>query len=106
MIRGTGSGSPLTATMKFSIQHQRAVTGNDIVVGIEAEAEEQISRVTTTLDGSDLGDDALDPPSVSYERQFLRAGGASPRVQHQLTVLVTDQDGKTKSVDRRWEDAI
>ncbi len=58
--------------MKFSIQHQRALVGNGLVVGIEAEAEERISRVTITLDGFDLSDDAIDPPSVSCERQFLR----------------------------------
>jgi len=90
--------------MKFSIQHQRAVVGNDLVVGIEADAEERISRVTITLDGFDLGDDAIDPPSVSYERQFLQVGDASPHTQHQLTVLATDPDGKTKSADRRWQD--
>ena len=90
--------------MKFSIQHQRAVFGNDIVVGIEAEGEEQISRVTTTLDGFDLIDDALSAPCSSYERQFPRAGDASPNRQHELTVVVTDLNGGTKSADHRWED--
>jgi len=81
--------------MKFSIQHQRAPIGNDIVVGIEAEGKERISRVTTTLDGFDIGDEVLNPPGVSYEHQFPRAGEARPELQHQLTV---------KSADRRWED--
>jgi hypothetical protein len=90
--------------MKFSIQHQRAVVGNDLLIGIEAEGKEQISRVTTTLDGFDVGDDALDPPAVSYEHQFLQAGAASPHLLHQLTVVVTDPEGKVKSADRRWED--
>ena len=45
--------------MKFEIQHQRAPIGNDIVVGFEAEGKEQISRVTTTLDGFDLGDECI-----------------------------------------------
>jgi hypothetical protein len=90
--------------MKFSIQHQRAVFGNNIVVTIEAEGEEQISRVTTTLDGSDLADEVMDSPSVSYEQEFHQAGNANADLQHQLTVLVTDPDGKTKSADRRWAD--
>lgn len=90
--------------MKFTIQHQRAVAGNDIVVGIEAEGSEQIARVTTTLDGFDLADDPLDPPSVSYERQFLQAGDASPHREHQLTVTVSDPAGQMKSADRRWQD--
>jgi len=90
--------------VKFTIQHQRAVAGNDIVVGIEAEGNEQIARVTTTLDGFDLADDMLDPPSVSYERQFLQAGDASPHREHQLTVTASDPGGQMKSADRRWQD--
>ena len=64
--------------MKFSIQHQRSIAGNDITVGIEAEGDQVISHVTTTLDGFDIGDDDLVPPSSSYEYQFLQAGDASP----------------------------
>ena len=90
--------------MKFSINHQRSLVGNDLVVEIEAEGEERISHVTITLDGFNLSDDAIDPPGVSYERQFLQAGDASPHLQHQLTVLAADPDGKIKSADRRWQD--
>ena len=86
--------------MKFSIQHQRSLLGDDLVVGMEAEEEERISRVTIILDGFDLGDDAIDPPSVSYERQFLQTGDASLHMQHQFTVLARDPDCKTKSADR------
>jgi hypothetical protein len=90
--------------MKFSIQHNRSLAGNDITVGLEAEGNEVISHVKTTLDGFDIGDDEIDPPSVSYERQFLQAGGASPHLSHELIVTVTDSSGNTKSADRRWED--
>lgn len=89
--------------MKFSIQRNRAIAGNDIIVGVEAEGE-AISHVTTNLDGFDIGDDDVDPPSVSFERQFLQAGDASPHLQHRLVVTVTDPQGNTKSADRRWED--
>ena len=89
--------------MEFSTQHQRSLLGDDFVVGMEAEEEERISRVTITLDGFDLTDDAIDPPGVSYEHQFLQAGDASPHMQHQLTVLATDPNGKTKSADRHWQ---
>lgn len=54
--------------MNFAIQHRRAVAGNDITVGVEAEGDQVISHVTTTLDGFDPGDDDLEPPSSSYER--------------------------------------
>jgi hypothetical protein len=90
--------------MKFAIQHQRAVAGNDITVGVEAEGDQVISHVTTSLDGFDLGDDDLNPPSSSYERQFLQAGDASPHRDHELVVTVTDAQGKTTRADRRWQD--
>jgi len=63
--------------MKFSIQHQRSLLGDDLVVGMEAEEEERISRVTITLDGFDLSDDAIDPPvfrtNASSCRQAMQA---------------------------------
>lgn len=90
--------------MKFSIQHQRSVAGNDITVGIEAEGDQAISHVTTTLDGFDIGDDDLVPPCSSYEHQFLQAGEASPHQTHELVVTVTDSEGRVTSADRRWED--
>jgi hypothetical protein len=90
--------------MKFSIQHQRSIVGNDITVGIEAEGDQIISRVTTTLDGFDLGDDELNPSCASYGRQFLQVGEASPHLDHELIVTVTDGQGKQVSADRRWQD--
>jgi hypothetical protein len=91
--------------MKFSLQHNRALAGNDITVGVEAEGNEVIAHITTNLDGFDIGDDELDPASVSYERQFLQAGDATPLSQHELIVTVTDTQGNTKTADRRWQDA-
>jgi hypothetical protein len=91
--------------VKFSIQHNRAVAGNDITVGLEAEGNEVISHVTANLDGFDIGDDEVAPASVSYERQFLQAGDASPHLQHELIVTVTDSQGNAKTANRRWEDA-
>ena len=90
--------------MKFSIQHQRSVAGNDITVGIEAEGDQAISHVATTLDGFDIGDDDLAPPCSSYEHQFLQAGEASTHQTHELVVTVTDSEGRVTSADRRWED--
>jgi hypothetical protein len=91
--------------MKFSIQRQRAITGNDLVVGIEAENDELIARVACTLDGFELGVDELDPPSVSYERDFSRVGNAGPHVMHELKITATDPNGKTKIAVRKWEDS-
>jgi hypothetical protein len=90
--------------MKFTIQRNRAIAGNDITVGIEAEGNEVIAHVTTNLDGFDIGDDEVDPPSVSFERQFLQAGDASPHLEHRLVVTVTDSQGNTKSAARLWQD--
>ena len=91
--------------MKFSIEHRRAIAGNDITIGIEAEGDEVIARVIANLDGFEIGDDEIDPASVSYERQFLQVGDASPLMQHELLVTVTDTQGNTKTADRRWQDA-
>jgi hypothetical protein len=91
--------------MKFSIQHQRSIVGNDISVAIESTQDQLISHVTTTLDGFDIGDDELKPPCVSYERKFLQKGDASPHLEHDLMVTATDAQGKTTSADYRWEDA-
>jgi hypothetical protein len=90
--------------MKFTIQRNRAIAGNDITVGIEAEGNEVIAHVTTNLDGFDIGDDEVDPPSVSFERQFLQAGDASPHLEHRLVVTVTDSQGNAKSAARLWQD--
>ena len=90
--------------MKFSIQHQRAIVGNDISVAIETEGDQLISHVTTTLDGFDIGDDELESPSVSYERKFLQKGDASPHLEHDLVVTATNTQGKAISADHRWED--
>jgi hypothetical protein len=91
--------------MKISFKHQRALAGNDLTVGVEAEGKERISHVTITLDGFAIVDDGVDPPGVSYERQLLQAGDASPLLPHQLTITITDPEGNISSADRRWEDA-
>jgi hypothetical protein len=92
--------------MKFSTQHQRAITGNDLVTGIEAENEELLARVACTLDKFELGTDELDPSSVSYERDFSGVGDAGPHTEHELKITVTDPNGKTKIAVRRWEDPV
>jgi hypothetical protein len=92
--------------MKFSTRHQRTITGNDIVVRVEAEGKELIAKVTTALDGSEIGADALELPGVSYEREFSRVGSAGPHMEHDLTITVADADGKTKIVVRKWADAV
>jgi len=92
--------------MKFSTKHQRVITGNDIVIGIEAEGEELISRVTTTLDEFELGSDQLEPASVSYEREFPRVGSAGPQMEHELKITAANPDGKTKVAVRKWTDSV
>jgi hypothetical protein len=92
--------------MKFSTQRQRAIAGNDLVIGIEAERDELIARVACVLDGAELGSDELDPPAVSYQRDFSHVGNAGPRMAHELKITVTDSDGKAKVAVRRWEDSF
>ena len=81
--------------MKFSIQHQRSIVGNDISVAIESEGDQLVSHVTTTLDGFDIGDDELERPGASYERKFLQKGDASPHLEHDLVVTATDTRRRT-----------
>lgn len=90
--------------MKFSIQHRRSVMGNDIDVAVDSEGDNLISHVTTTLDGFDIGDDELDSPCASYQRQFLQAGDTSPHLAHKLAVQVRDMQGKTIAAEALWED--
>jgi hypothetical protein len=92
--------------MKFSFQRQRAVAGNDLVIGVEAENDELIAHVACTLDGFEVGTDELDPPAVSYERSFPGVGSAGPRKEHTLKITATDPNGKTKIAVRRWEDSV
>ncbi|HLE24434.1 MAG TPA: hypothetical protein VI935_02150 [Thermodesulfobacteriota bacterium] len=44
--------------------------GNDITVKVNAENKERISSVQTKPDRFTIGKDALNPPNVSYERNF------------------------------------
>jgi len=92
--------------MKFSTQRQRTIIGNDLVIGIEAEDDELIACVACTLDGFELGTDNLDPPGVSYERDFPRVGNAGAHMAHELKITVTDPNGKTKIAVRKWEDPV
>lgn len=58
--------------MKFAISIQRALSGNDIDVQIDAEGDETISAVTCTLDGMEIGsDDLADTPVASFHRSFF-----------------------------------
>ena len=66
--------------MKFNIAVQRALMGNDLDIQIDADGDEQIVRVTYTLDGFDLdGDDYTDNPVVSSHRTFSQAGDAGAK---------------------------
>jgi hypothetical protein len=92
--------------MNFQIKHQRGIVGNDLVVGIEAEAGELVARVESELDGFHLGTDDLEPPAVSYEREFPGVGDGRPHREHELKVTVTDPEGKTKIAFRKWVDPV
>ena len=92
--------------MKFTINHARAVAGNDIYVGVQADDGKTIASVRTELDGIELATDELSAPSDSYERTFSRAGTAGPHAQHTLIVTAELTDGTDHSSTSIWSDPI
>ena len=92
--------------MKFTLNHSRALTGNDISVDVEAEGEEAIQRVETKLDGFSVGEDELENSSDSYQRVFSGAGEAGPGTEHTLVVTVEQGDGKVHSSTCIWTDPV
>ena len=91
--------------MKFTIAFQRALTGNDVDVQIDAEGEEMISAVTSSLDGFEIGsDDLAETPVLSFHRTYSRVGDAAPGKDHKLLVEVTGKDGVVRRATRMWTD--
>lgn len=93
--------------MKFNIAVQRALMGNDLDIQIDADGDEQIVKVSYTLDGFVLADDDYtDNPVVSSHRTFSQAGDAGPKMLHKLIVQVQGPaDEPTKSGSRVWNDS-
>jgi hypothetical protein len=91
--------------MKFTVNHARALMGNDISVRVEADEGKAIQRVQTELDGFELANDQLADPSDSYERTFLGAGTAGPGTEHTLVVSVEQDDEKIHSSTSIWADS-
>ena len=92
--------------MKFTINHGRAIEGNDIYVSVQADSGKSIASVRTELDGIDLADDQLSSPSDFYEHTFPRAGAAGPNSQHSLIVTAELTDGTAHSATSMWSDPI
>jgi hypothetical protein len=92
--------------MKFTINHARAIEGNDIYVSVQADDRKSIASVRTELDGADLADDELSSPSDFYEHTFRRAGSAAPGMQHTLIVKAELADGTAHSSTSIWSDLI
>jgi hypothetical protein len=92
--------------MKFTITCQRAFSGNDIDLQIEAEGEETISAVNCSLDGAEIGsDDLMETPVVSFHRSFPQAGEARPGETHKLTVEVRGKaEEPSRFAARIWTD--
>jgi hypothetical protein len=89
--------------MQFSVSHTPDVMGNEIVLSVLREGTELISRVVTNLDGFTLGDDALDPASVSYGRTFANAGHFPKN--HKLIITATTTNGDQQSHTEQWNDS-
>ena len=92
--------------MRFTLGHSRAVMGQDISVAVEGGEGQIVRLVETDLDGFTLGQDTLDLPSVSYEREFRQAGDAAPGMDHKLTVVASDDQGRQERATRIWTDDI
>lgn len=92
--------------MKFTINHARAIAGNDIYVSVQADTGKPIASVRTQLDGIDLANDELSPASEFYENTFSRAGSAGPNMQHTLIVTAELTDGSDHSSTSIWSDQI
>ncbi len=92
--------------MKFTVNHARAIEGNDIRVSVQADDGESIASVRTELDAIKLANDELSAPSDSYERTFSRAGTAGPHSQHTLIVTAELTDGAAHSATSIWSDPI
>jgi hypothetical protein len=92
--------------MKFTINHARAVAGNDIYISVEADDGKSITSVRTELDGFELANDQLAAPSDFYEHTFSRAGSAGPNTQHTLIVTATLNDSTDHSSTSIWSDQI
>ena len=91
--------------MNFEITPVRDVLGTDVNVKVEAEASEEIARITVQCDDKTLCEDELDPPEVSYDRSFRDAARYTPGYLHKLIVIASLKDGSQKVASKRWTDA-
>jgi len=92
--------------MKFTINHARAVAGNDIYVSVEADDGKSITSVVTQLDGFELANDQLSAPSDFYEHTFPHVGDAGPNTRHTLIVTTVLNDSTDHSSTSIWSDQI
>ena len=91
--------------MQFTLTTQRRSIGQTIQVEIGSALPAGLTRATTTLDGSPIGDDALPAGTTSYARTFdgqpARIGAA-----HTLVVTALSQDGNSESAVNMWTDDV
>ena len=92
--------------LKFTINHARAVAGNDIYVSVQADDGKSLTSVRAELDGIELAADELSAPSDFYEHTFSRAGSAGPNTGHTLIVTAELNDGTEHSSTSIWSDQI
>jgi hypothetical protein len=92
--------------MKFTIACQRAFSGNDVDLQIEAEGDEAIFAVRCSLDGAEIGSDDLgNTPVISFHRSFPQVGEARPGETHRLIVEVRGKgEEPSRFATRIWTD--
>ena len=91
--------------MKFEIEHERDIIGNQIRVVVSTEGDQRISCVSTEVDNFPAGNDPLIPPARQYRRTWRKQGQAGPGREHTVRVTATGQDGNQESAVEQWQDA-
>jgi hypothetical protein len=91
--------------MQFTLSTQRRSIGQTIQVEIGSALPAALTRATTTLDGTPIGDDALPTGTTSYARTF---DGQPARIgaTHTLVVTALSQDGNSESAVKMWTDDV
>ncbi len=90
--------------MDITIKGGKDVMNQWVEVTVKGGSSQQISHVTTNLDGFPIGDDDVSPPEGSYDRTWRQVGTGTPGQTHKVGVIATDQNGKQEFASKTWQD--
>lgn len=89
--------------MDIQIKGGKDVMNQWVHVIVKGGLKQQISHVTTNLDGFPIGEDDLIPLEGSYERTWHQVGGGGPNDTHRVVVTASDQKGNQESASETWQ---